>query len=49
MLLDAIVKLHDKVGNEKLGAQRRAQIVAEERARLAELPLVDLPLTAKPG
>jgi NADH-quinone oxidoreductase subunit B len=41
MLLDAIVKLHDKVRNTKLGAHRRAQIVAEERARLTGLPLID--------
>ncbi|MCO6005777.1 NADH-quinone oxidoreductase subunit B [Actinoallomurus purpureus] len=42
MLLDAILKLHDKVQNTKLGAHRRDQIVAEERARLTQLPLIDV-------
>ncbi|MEV5571937.1 NADH-quinone oxidoreductase subunit B family protein [Spirillospora sp. NPDC052269] len=42
MLLDAIVKLHDKVQNTKLGAHREAEIAAEERARLTRLPLIDV-------
>ncbi|GAA4368299.1 NADH-quinone oxidoreductase subunit B [Actinomadura verrucosospora] len=41
MLLDAIVKLHDKVENSKLGAHRRAEVQKEERAVLTGLPLVN--------
>ena len=40
MLLDAIVKLHDKIQNMKLGADRRAEIEELEQARLRRLPLV---------
>ena len=39
MLLDAIVKLHDKIQNMKLGANRRRQITDREQARLRRLPL----------
>jgi len=40
MLLDAIVKLHDKIQNMKLGANREAEIAELEQARLRRLPLV---------
>jgi hypothetical protein len=39
MLLDSIVKLHDKIQNMKLGADRRAEIEELEQARLRRLPL----------
>jgi NADH-quinone oxidoreductase subunit B len=34
MLLDAILKLHDKIENSKLGRHRAEQITAQEQARL---------------
>src|SRR6266699_216858 len=40
MLLDAIVKLHDKIQNMKLGANRKAEIEELEQATLRRLPLV---------
>jgi NADH-quinone oxidoreductase subunit B len=40
MLLDAIVKLHDKIQNTKLGANREAEIEELEQARLRRLPLI---------
>ena len=39
MLLDAIVKLHDKIQNMKLGANRQEEITELEEARLRRLPL----------
>ena len=39
MLLDSIVKLHDKVKNMKLGANGENQITELEQARLRRLPL----------
>jgi NADH-quinone oxidoreductase subunit B len=39
MLLDSIVKLHDKILNMKLGANRVAEIEELEQARLRRLPL----------
>ena len=39
MLLDSIVKLHDKFQNMKLGANREAEIEELEQARLRRLPL----------
>jgi len=39
MLLDAIVKLHDKIQNMKLGPNREAEIEELEQARLQRLPL----------
>ena len=39
MLLDSIVKLHDKIQNMKLGANREAEIEELEQARLRRLPL----------
>ena len=40
MLIDAIVKLHDKIQNMKLGVNRERQITELEEARLRRLPLV---------
>jgi NADH-quinone oxidoreductase subunit B len=45
MLLDSILKLHDKIQNMKLGANRERQITELENARLRRLPL----LTGVPG
>ncbi len=39
MLLDSIVKLHDKIQNMKLGANREDEITELEQARLRRLPL----------
>jgi len=39
MLLDAIVKLHDKIQNMKLGANREREVTELEQARLRRLPL----------
>jgi NADH-quinone oxidoreductase subunit B len=39
MLLDSIVKLHDKIQNMKLGADREKEITELEQARLRRLPL----------
>jgi NADH-quinone oxidoreductase subunit B len=39
MLIDAIVKLHDKIQNTKLGANRQAEITELEQASLRRLPL----------
>ena len=39
MLLDAILKLHDKIQNSKLGPDREKEITQLERARLRRLPL----------
>src|SRR5262252_4305261 len=40
MLLDAILKLHDKIQNMKLGAHRREEIEVLEEQRLKSLPLL---------
>jgi len=40
MLLDAILKLHDKIQNMKLGANRERQVTELEEARLRRLPLL---------
>jgi NADH-quinone oxidoreductase subunit B len=42
MLLDAIIKLHDKIENTKLGAQRRDEIELLDDAKRRSLPLVEL-------
>jgi NADH-quinone oxidoreductase subunit B len=39
MLLDSIVKLHDKIENMKLGKNRQKQITELEQARLRMPPL----------
>ena len=39
MLLDSILKLHDKIENMKLGKNRERQIEELEQARLSRLPL----------
>jgi NADH-quinone oxidoreductase subunit B len=49
MLLDAIVKLHDKIQNMKLGANRQAEITELEQARLRRLPLAQAAGAAVPG
>jgi NADH-quinone oxidoreductase subunit B len=38
MLLDAILKIHDQIQHEKLGAQRRAQVAELEGVALTALP-----------
>jgi NADH-quinone oxidoreductase subunit B len=43
MLLDAILKLHDKIQNSKLGPDRQKEITQVERARLGRLPLASAP------
>ena len=40
MLLDAILKLHDKIQNMKLGANRDRQVTELEEARMRRLPLL---------
>jgi NADH-quinone oxidoreductase subunit B len=40
MLLDAILKLHDKIQNMKLGVNRDRQVTELEQARLRRLPLL---------
>src|SRR6516165_7015039 len=54
MLLDSIVKLHDKIQNMKLGADRDKEITELEQARLRRLPLAPtlqgtVPGTTGPG
>jgi len=39
MLFDAILKLHDKIMNTKLGPDRQQEITEQEEARLRMLPL----------
>jgi NADH-quinone oxidoreductase subunit B len=39
MLLDSIVKLHDKIQNMKLGVNREREVRELEQARLRRLPL----------
>ncbi|MEV0583009.1 NADH-quinone oxidoreductase subunit B family protein [Nonomuraea sp. NPDC050310] len=41
MLIDAIVKLHDKIQNMKFGAHRAEQIDELELRALRQLPLID--------
>ncbi|HKB29894.1 MAG TPA: NADH-quinone oxidoreductase subunit B family protein [Streptosporangiaceae bacterium] len=47
MLLDSIVKLHDKIQNSKLGAHRTAEIAELESERLRRLPLLDAGVGAR--
>jgi NADH-quinone oxidoreductase subunit B len=47
MLLDAILKLHDKIENMKLGKNREREIEELEQARLSRLPLRTQPLPAQ--
>ena len=49
MLLDAIVKLHDKIQNMKLGVNRERQITELEQARLRRLPLLPASQATVPG
>ena len=43
MLLDSILKLHDKIQNMKLGVNREKEITELEQARLRRLPLAPRP------
>jgi NADH-quinone oxidoreductase subunit B len=45
MLLDSIIKLHDKIMNMKLGPNRQKQITELEAARLAMPPLHTIDLS----
>jgi NADH-quinone oxidoreductase subunit B len=47
MLMDAIMKLHDKIENSKLGKNREHEIEELEQARLSRLPLHTQPLPAQ--
>jgi NADH-quinone oxidoreductase subunit B len=49
MLIDSIVKLHDKIQNMKLGVNRQNQITELEQARLRRLPLLPSLQGAVPG
>jgi NADH-quinone oxidoreductase subunit B len=49
MLLDSILKLHDKIMNMKLGPNRQKQITELEQARLAMPPLHTVDLTQVAG
>jgi NADH-quinone oxidoreductase subunit B len=52
MLLDSILKLHDKIQNMKLGVHRERQVEQLEQARLRRLPLaagLGQPAGAQPG
>ena len=50
MLLDSIMKLHDKIQNMKLGADREREVTELEQARLRRLPLAaDLAAPRGPG
>jgi NADH-quinone oxidoreductase subunit B len=46
MLLDAILKLHDKIENMKLGKHRETEIEELEQARLLRRPLNPLSVAA---
>ena len=48
MLLDAILKLHDKIQNMKLGLDRDQEVAELEEARLSRLPLA-ADLAGSPG
>jgi len=48
MLIDSIVKLHDKIQNMKLGVNRERQVTELEEARLRRLPLT-AGSTVQPG
>jgi NADH-quinone oxidoreductase subunit B len=49
MLLDAILKLHDKIQNSKLGPDRQKEITQLERAQLRRLPLASPPASTSAG
>src|SRR4030088_2053630 len=49
MLLDSILKLHDKIQNMKLGVNRQNEITELEQARLRRLPLVPSLRGSVPG
>jgi NADH-quinone oxidoreductase subunit B len=43
MLMDAILKLHEQIGNEKLGVNRQKIIQEVEAAALAAVPTHQVP------
>jgi NADH-quinone oxidoreductase subunit B len=49
MLLDAILKLHDKILNMKLGVNREKEITELEQARMRRLPLLPSLSGSVPG
>src|SRR6202007_2852577 len=49
MLLDSILKLHDKIQNMKLGVNREQEITELEQARLRRLPLATGAPAGAPG
>jgi NADH-quinone oxidoreductase subunit B len=49
MLLDSILKLHDKIQNMKLGVNREKEITELEQARLRRLPLLPSLSGSVPG
>ena len=44
MLMDAILKLHEQIGDEKLGVNRKKVIAEVEKAALASLPTHQIPV-----
>ena len=44
MLMDAILKLHEQISNEKLGVNRKKVIAEVEKAALASLPTHQIPV-----
>jgi NADH-quinone oxidoreductase subunit B len=42
MLMDAIIKLHEQIGNTKLGAHRAAEIKANEALALTDKPTAQM-------
>ena len=47
MLMDAIIKLHEQIKNEKLGVNRKKVIAEVEKAALASLPTHQIPVFGK--
>ncbi|MFM7623467.1 MAG: NADH-quinone oxidoreductase subunit NuoB, partial [Actinomycetota bacterium] len=47
MLMDAIIKLHEQIKDEKLGVNRKKIIAAVEKAALASLPTHQIPVFGK--
>ncbi|MBU6148403.1 MAG: NADH-quinone oxidoreductase subunit B [Actinomycetales bacterium] len=41
MLIDAILRLHDQIQHERMGAQRQAEIVEDEQQARLTLPLIE--------
>ena len=47
MLMDAIIKLHEQIKDEKLGVNRKKVIAEVEKAALASLPTHQIPVFGK--